>query len=129
MGNDTAAPVADPGSVGGTGRVVTVFRSRVRPEAVAEYEELAPRIEALARAMPGFCDFATFGSVTDDERVSIVVFESFEAQRAWRDHPEHRRAQDAGRQRLFESYSIHVCHERHFHRLEGHGPTPASERP
>ena len=35
------------------GQVVTVFRSRLRPEAVADYTDDAGRISALARTMPG----------------------------------------------------------------------------
>ena len=69
--------------------VVTVFRSRLRPESVDEYHERRQRILALARTMPGFVDFKTFAA-DDGERVSIVTFASMETHRAWRDHPEHR---------------------------------------
>jgi antibiotic biosynthesis monooxygenase (ABM) superfamily enzyme len=41
--------------------VVTLFRSRLRPDAVANgYSELAARMELRARAMPGFVDLKTF---------------------------------------------------------------------
>ena len=89
-------------------RVVTVFRSRLRPEAGADYEELAGRMLELARAMPGFVDFKSF--VADDgERVSVVTFASMEYHRAWRDHPEHRWAQLLGRERFYASYRITVA--------------------
>jgi heme-degrading monooxygenase HmoA len=97
-------------------RIVTVFRSRLRPDAGEEYGELAPRMEARARAMPGFLDFKTF--VADDgERVSIVVFDSWAHHEAWRTDEEHRRAQRRGRSALYESYTIQVAAElrvRHF---------------
>ena len=32
--------------------ILTVFRSRLRPEAQAEYGELAPQMSKLARSMP-----------------------------------------------------------------------------
>jgi heme-degrading monooxygenase HmoA len=88
--------------------VVTVFRSRLRPEAVEEYEPLAARMDELAATMPGFLERKTF--VADDgERVTLVMFASPEEQRAWREHPEHRLAQRAGVERLYSDYRIQVC--------------------
>jgi heme-degrading monooxygenase HmoA len=89
-------------------QIVTVFRSRLRPESMAEYLATAERMLELARAMPGFVDFKTF-QADDGERVSVITFASLEAQRAWRDHPEHRAAQKIGRERLYASYRISVC--------------------
>jgi heme-degrading monooxygenase HmoA len=88
--------------------IVTVFRSRLRPDSGAEYHETAERMLELARAMPGFVDFKSFAS-DDGERVSVITFASLEAQQAWRDHPEHRVAQQAGRERLYAWYDISVC--------------------
>ncbi|HEY5023718.1 MAG TPA: antibiotic biosynthesis monooxygenase [Acidimicrobiales bacterium] len=97
-------------------RIVTVFRSRLRPESVDEYHHTAQRILDLARTMPGFVEFKAF-EADDGERVSIVTFESRETHRAWRDHPEHRDAQQMGRDRFYSSYDISVCEvlgESHF---------------
>lgn len=88
--------------------VVTIFRSRLRAGAEPEYQPLARRMEAIARTMPGFVDFKTFSSA-DGERVSVVVFSDAGSHAAWRDHPEHREAQRAGRDRLYSSYHIAVC--------------------
>jgi len=89
------------------GQVITIFRSRLRPEAVAEYGELAEEIERLARAAPGYVDHKTF--VADDgERVTVVTFATAEQQRAWRQDPRHLAAQDRGRERLYAEYSIQV---------------------
>ena len=89
-------------------QIVTVFRSRLRPESGAEYHETAQRMLELARTMPGFVDFKSF-EADDGERVSVITFDSLEAQRFWRDHPEHRAAQQIGRERLYASYDISVC--------------------
>ena len=88
--------------------MVTVFRSRLRPEAAAEYHATAARVLELARAVPGFVDFKTF-EADDGERVSIVTFASVEAHRAWRDHPDHRAVQRLGRERFYAGYHISVC--------------------
>ncbi len=66
--------------------IVTIFRPRLRPEREREYREWADRMEALARAMPGFVSIKTFYA-RDGERVSIVEFESKEAHEAWRRTP------------------------------------------
>jgi heme-degrading monooxygenase HmoA len=90
------------------GAVVTIFRSRLRSEAVDEYGPLAERILALARSTPGFVSFDSY-SGRNGERVSIIVFADEPSHAAWRSHPEHRRAQEAGRRRLYEWYQIQVC--------------------
>lgn len=88
--------------------VVTIFRSRLRSEAIPEYEEMAARMYELASQIPGFVARKTF-SAADGERVSIVEFETVEAHQAWREHPEHRKAQQLGRERFYAEYTIQVC--------------------
>jgi heme-degrading monooxygenase HmoA len=90
------------------GQVVTVFRSRLRPEAVDEYEPRATEMFALAHTMPGLVDVKSF-TADDGERVTLVTFADAESQRAWREHPDHRLAQQAGRDRFYAEYSIQVC--------------------
>jgi heme-degrading monooxygenase HmoA len=107
--------VSQSGSRGGA-KVLTVFRSRLRAEAADEYHRTAQRLEDLARTMPGFEEIKAFVA-EDGERVSLVTFGSRAAHEAWRDHPEHRAAQERGRQAFYASYDIAVCavtHERHF---------------
>jgi len=88
--------------------VVVVFRSRLNVGVDAEYEPEAARMEELAAAMPGFVAIKAF--VADDgERASIIEFESLETEQAWRDHPEHRLAQERGRAEFYAGYRIQVC--------------------
>lgn len=88
--------------------IVTVFRSRLRPEALAEYEPMAARMTELARRVPGFIAIKTFAA-PDGERVSIIEFENERALAAWRNHPEHVEAQRVGRQRFYAEYRIETC--------------------
>lgn len=90
-----------------TGQVMTVFRSRKRPESEAAYVQTAELMEAAARAMPGFVDFKVFVA-EDGERVSLITFDSPAAQQAWRDDPRHLRAQQEGRNDFYLEYSIQV---------------------
>ena len=88
--------------------VVVLFRSRLRDDAGEEYETTAKRMLALASAMPGFVSFKIFRA-DDGERISVIEFESDAHARAWREHPEHRDAQQRGRARFYEEYRIQVC--------------------
>jgi len=88
--------------------MVVLFRSRLRPDAGEQYAEVAARTLELAKTMPGFVSFKTF-TAADDERVSIVEFESEEAIAAWYRHPEHLAAQQQGRDSFYEAYRIQVC--------------------
>ncbi len=89
------------------GQVMTVFRSRLRREAVSTYVDDATRIAALARTMPGYVEHKAFTS-DDGERVTLVTFADRASHDAWRDHPEHRAAQRRGIDGYYASYSIQV---------------------
>jgi heme-degrading monooxygenase HmoA len=88
--------------------IVTVFRSRLLPNVREDYVKLVDRMVELAAAMPGYISHKGFFA-EDGERVTIVEFESEEAQRAWRMQPEHRAAQKKAREVYYESYSVQVC--------------------
>jgi 2-hydroxychromene-2-carboxylate isomerase/heme-degrading monooxygenase HmoA len=106
---DTTAPRPDCRVLPreGSPRMITVFRSRLRPEHAGEFGELASRMLELARSMPGFLSYEVFTS-EDGGRCSIIEFDSAEHLRAWREHPEHRRAQQIGRERFYEEYDLQV---------------------
>ena len=88
--------------------IITIFRSRLRPEHRAEYERWAGLIHDLAQKAPGFISIKTLAA-DDGERVSIVEFESEETLIAWRNQPDHKRAQELGRQLFYAEYKIQVC--------------------
>ena len=88
--------------------IVTVFRSRLRPEHVEEFSQLADALGAEANGMPGFISRKVFFA-EDGERVTIIEFESEETHRAWAEHPAHRAAQKLGRERFYSEYSLQIC--------------------
>ena len=108
----------DSGSPEHSAKVLTVFRSRLRPEAAAEYHDTARRLEDLARTMPGFEEIKAF--VADDgERVSLVTFASEPRTMPGATIPSTVPPSSAGRQAFYATYDIAVCavsHERHFAR-------------
>jgi heme-degrading monooxygenase HmoA len=98
--------------------IVTVFRSRLMPGLQEEYVALVERMREIVEKMPGYISHKGFWA-EDGERVTIVEFESEEAQHAWRTHPDHIAAQRQGRERFYAEYDIKVCsvvHEGHYKR-------------
>ncbi len=88
--------------------IVTVFRSRHLPGVEDEYMRLAKRMGELAANMPGYISHKGFVA-EDGERLTLVEFESEDAQRAWRMHPEHRQTQKYGREHFYAEYDAKVC--------------------
>ena len=88
--------------------IVTVFRSRLMPGQKDDYVALVDRMAELAASMPGYISHKGFFA-EDGERCTIVEFESEEAQRAWRMHPEHREAQRKAKEIYYETYSLQIC--------------------
>ena len=89
-------------------KVITIFRSRLRPDHQDDYQPMAAHMHELAQQMPGFISIKTF-TAPDDERVSIVEFESEATHNAWRNHPEHRQAQKLGRELFYSEFQLQVC--------------------
>ena len=88
--------------------VVTVFRSRLKPENQQEYYEWAARIAALAKTMPGYVSHKSF--VADDgERVTIVEFQDEATQRGWATNLQHVEAKKKGRADFYTEYKLQVC--------------------
>jgi heme-degrading monooxygenase HmoA len=90
------------------GQVITVFRSRLREDGADAYFEHAQRMSDLARTMPGYIEHKIFVA-EDGERVTLVTFADQASHDGWRNHPEHRAAQQAGRAGYYQEYSIAVA--------------------
>jgi heme-degrading monooxygenase HmoA len=90
------------------GPLITVFRSYRRADDDGAYEAMAEATEAAARLVPGFVEVKTF-TADDGEHVTISVFDSFEAQEAWRNDPLHLEAQRLGRTTFFDAFDLAVA--------------------
>lgn len=88
--------------------VIALFEFRLRADVdVVEWEQTFARMAALASEMPGMISIDGYAS-PDGMQLAVVRFESDEALRAWRDHPEHVRAQGRGREAFFDTYKVTV---------------------
>lgn len=94
--------------------IVTVFRSRPRTDlsadVVAEVTRIGTRMVELAPTMPGFVSYRDYAS-QDGESVTVVEFQTMEDVIRWRNHPEHREAQEYGRAQVFSEYRVQVCEQ------------------
>ena len=88
--------------------IVTVFRSRLRPDNLDEYYQWAARMGQLAPTMPGYVSHKSF-TAEDGERVTLVEFEDMAGQEAWRTKLEHVEAQKKGRKDFYVEYKLQVC--------------------
>jgi heme-degrading monooxygenase HmoA len=89
--------------------VVIVFRARIKPEVDPQaLAQVGQRMYELASSMPGYISYKDFAA-EDGENVSIIEFESLETLAHWREHPEHKLAQQRGREEFFSEYHIQVC--------------------
>jgi heme-degrading monooxygenase HmoA len=71
------------------------------------YARAAAAMDALSALQPGYIGM---DSVRGDDGLGITVsyWESDAAAKAWRDHGEHALIRDAGRDRWYSDYSLHV---------------------
>ena len=85
---------------------VVIFRAKIRA-LDADYARAAARMRELALTQFG-C--SAFHSVTQGEdEIALSYWPSEEAISAWKAHPEHVLAQQAGRQRWYADYTVEVA--------------------
>jgi heme-degrading monooxygenase HmoA len=87
--------------------LVVLFRSKLVPEPEG-YAEMTQEMLAAATSMPGFIDVKAF-TAADGERLTVVWWEDEDTLRAWRTHARHLVAQETGRERWYEYYTLEVA--------------------
>jgi heme-degrading monooxygenase HmoA len=86
--------------------LVVIFRAKVRGFD-DEYSRMAARMRDLAMRQFGCLEFHAVTEGTDE--VALSYWPDEQSIRAWRNHAEHVLAQQAGRDRWYESYSVQVA--------------------
>lgn len=88
---------------------LVIFRNRKRAGTdYAAYEQQAERMVELASAQPGFLSFKSY--IADDgEAVAISEWADERSARGWGKVEEHRAAQQDGRNRWYENYTLFAC--------------------
>ena len=89
--------------------VIVLIRNALRPGAdVAAYEALNAQMFEILSKMPGYLGANGYTS-EDGEEVGMVRFESLDALKAWREHPDHVLARARGHSEFYASLQIEVC--------------------
>ena len=88
--------------------VAVIFVSERTLADDAGYALAADAMAGLAKAQSGYLGVDT---ARGEDRIGITVsyWADEEAARAWRDHPEHKAIRDAGRNRWYSWYDLHVA--------------------
>lgn len=84
-----------------------IFTSQ-RTDGDAGYSAMAERMVELARGMPGFLGIESVRGA-DGFGITVSYWRSEAEIGAWRDHAEHRVAQECGRSTWYRDYSVRVA--------------------
>lgn len=90
--------------------IAVIFEAWVPGEAQAEYLDLAAQLRPLLVNLDGFISIERFQSLSTPGKVLSLSFWRDEAAVArWRNLPEHRRVQTAGRNHIFADYHLRIA--------------------
>jgi heme-degrading monooxygenase HmoA len=85
-----------------------IFTSQRTNADAAGYEATAARMVELAAQQPGFLGVESVRQA-DGTGITVSYWQSLECIRAWRQHVEHRQAQERGRDEWYQRYRVRVC--------------------
>jgi len=89
--------------------VIAVVRVTLRDNIdLDDFGRLEEKMLALGSSMPGFQEIKEF-KADDGESMMLVSFETRADMIRWRDHPNHKKAQQRGRERFFSRYDVKIC--------------------
>ncbi len=88
--------------------IVILFRSKLTPEAGADYKSMDDELQVLVRQNPGFIEAKSF-TAADGERLTLVWWRDEQSLADWRNLMRHREAQETGRQKWYQYYDIDVA--------------------
>jgi len=85
-----------------------IFRS-IRTNSHNElYESHSQKMEELVKTIPGYLSHYSYRDPVSRSGVTISYFESLEAIKTWREHPEHMKVQELGKSHFYSWYEIKV---------------------
>lgn len=110
--------------------IAVIFEVEPAGGAGQDYLEIAAGLRPLLDGIEGFVSVERFQSLTDPGKlVSLSFFEDEDAVRRWREVPEHRAAQSAGRQGVFTNYRLRVANVLRDYSLSDRGQVPDGALP
>ncbi len=85
-----------------------IFRSIRNTNYVEMYQEHAEKMERLIKEIKGYLGHQSLRNPITREGLTISYFDSLDSIRTWREHPEHLKTQELGRNFFYESYDVKV---------------------
>lgn len=96
--------------MGETGDAMIAVIFEVWPAEPERYLDIAANLHAQLEKIDGFVSVERFTSLTETGKIlSLSYWRDEEAVKAWRTHPDHGRAQQAGRHGVFRDYRLRVA--------------------
>lgn len=90
--------------------LAVIFEVEMNPGRGEDYFELTGNLRPELEAIEGFISVERFQSLGDENKyVSVSFWRDEKAIKTWRDHVEHRIAQDRGKRELFADFRIRVA--------------------
>ncbi|MEQ9812254.1 MAG: antibiotic biosynthesis monooxygenase [Azospirillaceae bacterium] len=90
--------------------IAVIFEFEPNDNARETYLETTAAMRSLLDTIDGFISIERFESLTTPGKIlSLSFFRDETAVRAWRNLPQHRKAQALGRSRLFREYRLRVA--------------------
>lgn len=90
------------------GTISVIFIAQRTDADAAGYAQAASAMDALAATQEGYIMMDSVRGA-DGLGITVSYWESERAAKAWRDHPKHAAIRDAGRDRWYSDYSLHVA--------------------
>ena len=87
-----------------------VFTNQLTGEDEEGYHATAARMQELARGMDGFLGIESAGAAeAGGLRMTVSYWRDLESIKKWREHAEHRLAQEKGKSTWYRRYELRVC--------------------
>jgi heme-degrading monooxygenase HmoA len=88
--------------------IAVIFAAQHSGQDLHGYALAAEAMDTLAAQQPGYLGMDHAGGA-NGYGITVSYWADDASARAWRDDPEHRAAREAGRDRWYTSYTIHVA--------------------
>jgi heme-degrading monooxygenase HmoA len=90
------------------GSIAVIFVAHRLPDEEAEYRAAAAAMDELASRQRGYLGIDSVRGA-DGLGITVSYWDDDTAAKAWRDHPEHAEIREAGRDRWYSHYDLHVA--------------------
>lgn len=109
--------------------IAIIFEVWPKAEHKQDYLDKAAEMKRLVESIDGFISVERFESLTEPGKIlSLSVFENEGAVAAWRNTPDHRKAQALGRGQYFADYRLRIAHVLRDYGMHERAETPEDSR-